>query len=171
MKNEPYFFWCHSSEDTSPVLYAITNPSPHAVYYLDKNIQKEPVWYRSSCWTDTTLTMQFNNPQKTYMSRFSAVDPCELLFQGIDVPPVPSSEQPQPKPADEEIITPPPYKASPYTNTFTGFMWKNEPLTVSNNLATLASDIADAGRYQERRATISYLRNLADVLENSIPKK
>ena len=167
MKNEPYFFWCHSSEDTEPVLYAISNPSPHAVFYLGRDHQDAPPkWYRSSCWTETTLTTQFNNPKPGDFSRFVAVDPCELLFNGVDVPPVPSSNQPKPaEPPPHVFLTPDPvkwdYKNFEFSPSF-------RPL---QSTAKLASDIADSGRYQERRATINYLRNLADVLENSIPKK
>jgi len=157
MKKEPCFYWCHSSDCTEPVLYAISPAPGSEVYYLGQSGHKEPKWFRSTCYDERTLLTQFNNPQSGACN-FFAVAACDLLFDGVDVPPLP--ELPQPP---HVLLTPNPVK-------WTGGIFDGPPSYHNiESTAKLASDIADAGRYQERRSAIQHLRVLAYALEKSIP--
>jgi hypothetical protein len=163
MKNEPYFYWCHNSADTSPVLYAISPAPGSEVYYLGKSVQNEPKWYRSTCYDERTLLTQFNNPVPG-ANQLTTVHPCELLFDGVDVPPLPEKTPTPTPPPPAKLVSPARAVNWDFWNFETPLEFKAFP-----TLEKLTSDIADAGRYQERRAAIKHLRALANQLEKSIP--
>lgn len=158
---EPYFFWCHTSNDCEPILYAI-RPADDTVWFLDNHNE----WKRSTLYTHDQLTRQFNNPSKGNADRFTAVQPYELI--GTTTPKLPEYQAP----SESQFIPPPDLtkapcpKVSPYVS---GSLFEN-PFKSPFDPQEIAKDIWDAGNAAAFRDIAKWLRENLELVEARLAK-